>query len=205
MYRIILLIISFPFLPAEGLLQFFPDRTLVTITFKADKITSYFDGRNKRSVWTIPTQAYSEAHFATFPEKLVEPCIKAGTSEKGCCPECGTGWVRIVEENPEYRAIANTNKGWSHAQTEDSTCRQKKDHPSTLPWKTKTIGWQPQCKCGKEPIPCTVLDPFGGSGTVGLVAYKLRRKYILIELNPDYCKIAEQRIQAEKDKYSLLE
>ena len=46
-------------------------------------------GRNRRTVWTIPTRPYSGSHFATFPPDLVEPCIKAGTSERGCCPECG--------------------------------------------------------------------------------------------------------------------
>ncbi|HUV72493.1 MAG TPA: hypothetical protein VMW25_05810, partial [Clostridia bacterium] len=43
-------------------------------------------GRNLRDVWTINPQAFPESHYATFPEKLVEPCIKAATSEKGCCP-----------------------------------------------------------------------------------------------------------------------
>ena len=46
-------------------------------------------GRNRRTVWEIATQPMPDAHFATFPEALVEPCIKAGTSERGCCPECG--------------------------------------------------------------------------------------------------------------------
>ncbi len=46
-------------------------------------------GRNRRDVWTITTQPYPNAHFATFPPKLAEPCILAGTSEWGCCPECG--------------------------------------------------------------------------------------------------------------------
>lgn len=80
------------------------------------------DSRNKRSVWTVPTQAYSKAHFATFPEKLIEPCILAG------CPRGGT-----------------------------------------------------------------VLDPFGGSGTTGKVAIKHQRKAILIELNPQYIVLQEQR------------
>ena len=44
---------------------------------------------NLRNVWKIATHSFKEAHFATFPPKLVEPCIKAGTSEKGCCAECG--------------------------------------------------------------------------------------------------------------------
>ncbi len=53
--------------------------------------------RNLRSVWTIPTGAYSEAHFATFPEAIPERCILAGTSEKGACPECGEPWKRVTE------------------------------------------------------------------------------------------------------------
>ena len=51
-------------------------------------------GRNLRSVWNIATEPYPGAHFATFPRKLVEPCVKAGTSERGVCPECGAPWVR---------------------------------------------------------------------------------------------------------------
>jgi DNA modification methylase len=83
-------------------------------------------GRNKRNVWTITTKPCKEAHFATFPKDLIEPCIKAG------CPENGI-----------------------------------------------------------------VLDPFGGSGTTGIVAKSLNRKSIMIELNPEYIKIAKKRIEKE--------
>jgi DNA modification methylase len=55
--------------------------------------------RNRRTVWEIPTQPYSEAHFATFPEALVVPCVLAGTSERGACPACGAPWVRVVERS----------------------------------------------------------------------------------------------------------
>jgi len=51
-------------------------------------------GRNRRSVWTIPTQSYTGAHFATWPPQLVELMIKAGSSEKGCCAACGAPWER---------------------------------------------------------------------------------------------------------------
>ena len=53
--------------------------------------------RNKRSVWTIPTQPYPEEHFATFPEELIRTPILAGTSEKGCCAHCGAPYRRILE------------------------------------------------------------------------------------------------------------
>jgi DNA modification methylase len=82
--------------------------------------------RNKRSVWNVATQPFAEAHFATFPPTLIEPCILAG------CPAGGT-----------------------------------------------------------------VLDPFGGAGTTGLVADRLGRSAILIELNPDYATMAERRIKTD--------
>lgn len=55
-------------------------------------------GRNRRSVWDITTTPFSEAHFATFPPKLVELCLFAGTSEWGCCADCGAPYERIVEK-----------------------------------------------------------------------------------------------------------
>lgn len=79
--------------------------------------------RNRRSVWTVNTKPFKGAHFATFPEKLIEPCVLAG------CPEGGL-----------------------------------------------------------------VLDPFFGAGTTGVVAHKNNRHYLGIELNPEYAKIAEERI-----------
>jgi site-specific DNA-methyltransferase (adenine-specific) len=83
------------------------------------------NGRNRRSVWNVNTQAYVGAHFATFPPNLVEPCIKASTRQNDF-----------------------------------------------------------------------VLDPFFGSGTVGLVASGLNRKYIGIELHPEYIDLAKKRLSA---------
>lgn len=88
--------------------------------------------RNRRSVWTVPSQPFPGSHFATFPPALIEPCIKAG------CPEGGT-----------------------------------------------------------------VLDPFGGAGTTGLVADRLGRNAILIELNPDYAAMAEKRIDADAGMFAV--
>lgn len=85
-----------------------------------------YEKRNKRNVWTVSTKPCKEAHFATFPKDLIEPCIKAG------CPEGGI-----------------------------------------------------------------VLDPFGGSGTTGIVASLNNRKSILIELNKNYIEIANKRIEKE--------
>ncbi len=90
------------------------------------------DNRNKRTVWTIPTQGYSEAHFATYPVNLIYPCIKAG--------------------------------------------------------------------CRPEGI---VLDPFIGSGTTAIVAERLNRPWVGIEINQEYCDIAVDRIKKETAQYKL--
>lgn len=89
------------------------------------KVNNY-NYKNKRAVWVITTKPYKEAHFAVYPETLIEPMIKAG------CPKGGI-----------------------------------------------------------------VLDPFMGAGTTAVVARKLSRRFIGIELNPEYIKIIEQRLRQE--------
>ena len=107
------------------------DKQLTTINIKSGLKQNHPLGRNKRNVWTITTKPFKDAHFATFPKDLIEPCIKAG------CPEGGV-----------------------------------------------------------------VLDPFGGSGTTGIVAQSLNRQAILIELNKDYINIANKRIDKELGMFS---
>ena len=82
--------------------------------------------KNKRDVWTIPTRGYKGAHFAVMPEKLVEPCVLAGSREGD-----------------------------------------------------------------------VVLDPFAGSGTVLVVAQRLGRRFVGVELNPDYVGLIEERLAKE--------
>lgn len=91
------------------------------------------DTRNKRSVWTVNSQPFAEAHFATYPPDLIEPCILAG------CPVGGT-----------------------------------------------------------------VLDPFGGAGTTGLVADRNGRNAVLCELNPEYAAMAERRLSADGGMFSSV-
>jgi DNA modification methylase len=64
------------------------------------------DARNKSDVWRVASQPYPGAHYATFPKKLIEPCILAGTSSHGACVECGAPWYRWigkVTKNQEWR------------------------------------------------------------------------------------------------------
>lgn len=159
-------------------------------------------GKNKRTVWVIAVQPYPESHFATFPEKLVEPCIKAGTSERGCCSVCGAPWVRVMREDlsrePGY--IPGGNRG-SRSHLVRGFCSGTPGYQSI----TDTLRWDPGCTCSADSIPCTVLDPFGGSGTVAKVARDLARDAILIELNPEYVLMARRRLRAEEQLFPDVE
>ena len=234
-------------------------------------------GANKRTVWTISTETTPYAHFATFPQKLVEPCIMAGTSEKGNCGKCGKPWVRVVELDAEYGKHASMRKvnvdpiafgralrkvrsiselsvsdlsehflsksggktglvsnwelgkmlpipehyrrlkkllpdlpshfdvlgeelsgmkqgGWIDDDI-DTLIEGHRKSGKSLTKKVKTTGWQPSCSCGADPVPPIVIDPFSGSSTVGVVAKKLQRNYIMIDLSAEYNeKIAKPRL-----------
>ncbi len=139
----------------------------------------------------INPQSRPELHFATFPDLLAATCIKAGTSERGCCPKCGAPYQRIVETSG-----GTTGKSW-HPHADDETAGQIGGMP-TKGYKRESKGWKPGCKCGCEDIaPCVVLDPFMGSGTVAYVARELNRSSIGCELNPEYVKIIRSRLQAD--------
>jgi DNA modification methylase len=145
--------------------------------------------RNIRSVWTIATAPFAEAHFATFPPALAERCIKAGTSEKGACSACGAPWMRQTDvsyENPGNRTTNGPRSTENRAITAGFAVRLEK--------RTETTGWQPTCACDAPIAPCVVLDPFAGAGTVGLVAQRLGRQSVLIELSPEYCRMIAKRL-----------
>ena len=270
-------------------------------------------GRNRRTVWTVATEPFSGAHFATFPRKLIEPCILAGTSAKGCCPACGAPWQRVVERgNSEHhcrpgcgcgrgeKSGDQTKQDWSESwkgyggfegTARDTgkwmpTCVCGCDEPGVRPddWEIvetptgERVGEDPtittgragfnrprhpeegshprtryeqrkyaaqlkasphradmECEAGPafahyirtdasgarpvphylltewlqrgwlepvsppayappDPIPCTVLDPFLGSGTTACVALEHGRRWLGVELNPDYAAMALERI-----------
>lgn len=150
-------------------------------------------GRNKRTTWTIPTEAFPEAHFATFPCALVEPMIKCGCPEF-ICKKCGKARVKVYEiirppdYNPSSKDPRNEGRGeMSHHRplTEifDVALRSKRIDKGYT-----------SCSCNAGYEPGVVLDFFCGSGTVGKVAAYLRRNYILIEAKKEYCRMAEERV-----------
>lgn len=97
--------------------------------FMQSNFVAIYEKRNKRDVWTIPVKPFKEAHFATFPPELIEPCVKAGCQPNG-----------------------------------------------------------------------TILDPFAGAATTGVVALENNKNFIGIELNPKYCELSKKRLENKMEK-----
>lgn len=153
------------------------------------------NGRNKRSVWTIPPASFKGAHFAVMPEALVLPSILAGTSEAGCCADCGSPYKRVVEKG-EIKERRTRDHTLGVVPGRDKTTRLQSVDMETIP--KRLVGWEPSCACGThQKKRCVVLDPFNGSGTTGVVALRHNRDYIGFELNPEYAQIALERLSDE--------
>lgn len=140
-------------------------------------------GRNIRSVWELLSQPYPGAHFATYPEELVERCLLA-SAPRHVCRTCELPRERIVERD--------RSAGWLREPDGIVTGRSSAA-PMPDDWTPpKTLGWT---DCGHDDYRAgVVLDPFLGSGTTGVVARRFRLDVIGLELNPEYAAMARQRI-----------
>ncbi len=153
--------------------------------------------RNLRSVWTLNPEPLREAHYASYPPALVRPCILAGTSAHGVCPACQAPYKRVVERKANPQGI---NGGEHREPSRDGALgKRKRDYgQETKIGQSVTTGWEPTCQCNAgDPVPATILDPFCGSGTTLLVAERLGRNSIGIELSQDYCRMARKRIEED--------
>jgi hypothetical protein len=117
-------------------------------------------GRNKRSVWTVTTQSYSGSHFATFPEKLIEPCILAGSPTQ-VCSNCGTGWERILKPVREHGEVdvafpktqdLEPHNGQKRLHQRLKAARDAGEPHDDALGGNLTIGWRPGCLCNKDGI-----------------------------------------------------
>jgi DNA modification methylase len=165
------------------------------------KAVGDISGRNRRSVWTVATQPYSGAHFATFPPKLIEPCILAGSAAQAC-EVCGAPWERVVEtEKPEARFVERKD---AIEDRPGSPMYRSGTHNSGLADNAflikKTTGYRPTCTCDNNGTgKSVVLDPFGGSGTTAAVALEHGREAILCELSLEYAELIPDRINSITD------
>jgi len=163
-------------------------------------------GHTLRSVWQFPTKPGKFSHYAAYPPKLPEICLKSSTSEKGCCPKCGSPWARVVDKPPcphtghtedknpdpmaNGRRIALMRQAAREAGHEYDGAR------------ASTIGWRPTCTCGSNlsPISCRVLDPFSGAGTTAMVAEQLGLDSFSIDTSAEYIQLSKDRIADDKQR-----
>lgn len=117
-------------------------------------------GKNPGDVWSMGVSRYRGAHFATYPEHLVERMLRAACPEARCS-RCRAPWFRPV------RRLGPT------------AVRQ---------------ALRASCRCQAPSEPGLVLDPFLGSGTTAVVAERLGRDWLGIELNGDYIRLAQDRL-----------
>lgn len=142
--------------------------------------------RQMRDVIEWRPKPFPGAHFAVWPEAIPERCIRAATSERGCCPHCGAPWARVVEKSERVQAH------WLNTEQAKARAANGK-HGSTSVIETgqyqtyQTVGWKPTCTCpDADPVPCSVLDPFVGSGTTVKVAVALGRRGIGVDISREY-------------------
>ncbi len=159
-------------------------------------------GRNLRDVWTFPTAQTPEAHFATFPEELPRRCIEASCPREAC-RTCGKARVRIVERQGLEEHPARKDRSVRNKADYDGEDYAERDSTLGLVANDVTTGWT-SCECA-DYQPGLVLDPFAGIGTTGVVAKRLGRRFVGIELSKPYAAMAQQKLDQYWRKVILKE
>jgi site-specific DNA-methyltransferase (adenine-specific) len=173
---------SAPACPPDGLGPLAdPNNGLARI--RPDGLPGHPLGKNPGDVWTIPTRGFKGAHFATFPPELVRRPLLA-TCPARICVACGAPWKTRATERRVGRVLRIRRDDYVHR------------YPSRYEVLRDRVRLVPGCDCDTATRPGIVLDPFFGAGTVGLVAEQLGREWVGIEINPDYARLAQQRIEA---------
>ena len=155
--------------------------------YKSDGTRKDLDKRNKRCVWNINTRGFPGAHFATMPLALLETPIKAGCPEF-VCKKCGKARVKIIDSESVPTRPGNMSKdteGVFAASRKRYMPVYKGEHYET-------------CNCNAGFEHGIVLDPFVGSGTTCVMAERLNRRWIGIDISEEYCKMAVERIKGGK-------
>jgi site-specific DNA-methyltransferase (adenine-specific) len=152
-------------------------------------------GKNPGDFWEIKTQPFRGAHFAVYPEKLCEMPIKASCPEQ-VCKRCGEPRVKILRQRIGFGRNPSKTKYDTRISTAGRLAQRRQAYRNLgyeSPPAPAIIGYTDcACKAGFEPG--IVLDIFSGSGTTCVVAKKLGRRWIGIDINPGYCRMARKRL-----------
>jgi len=151
-------------------------------------------GKNPGDVFEVSTKPFPDAHFAVYPPELCEKPIKATCPPK-VCADCGAPYQREVEDNG-LAGEAKIQEGERPAAEERGVSDTSLLRTNARTWRDrKHVGWNPTCDCDTDATePGICLDPFAGAGTTCLKAKELGRRFVGIELNPEYADMARARV-----------
>ena len=148
----------------------------------------------------VVSEPSREAHYASYPRRLLREIIASGTPEVGVCGECGAPWVRVVEKGalvadaPGYKPRGRVRGGDGFVKNGLKPAGETQGHPNHH-YEAHTLGWRPTCPHTSAPrVPATVLDPFAGTGTTLAAALEYGRSAVGIELSEEYAAIARRRL-----------
>jgi len=147
-------------------------------------------GKNPSDFWSINTKPFPQAHFAVYPEAICEMPIKSSCPH-AVCRECGKPKTRITKPTKEY---AEKLGKAVHSHKEDQIRGMRYDRKASSAF--ETVGWS-SCKCNAGFDAGIVLDPMCGAGTTLVVAQKLGRRWIGIDLKKEYVEMAKKRLMRE--------
>lgn len=142
-----------------------------------------------------PAANSREEHFATYPELIATVPVLVGCPPR-VCADCGEPMERVTDERDgepleDYRGQALHDYAAGKAQNPSDTKRRVL---KSMAREVRTAGWTPRCACDAGHVPGLVLDPFLGSGTTGIVALREGRRFVGIEVSPEYAAIARRRM-----------
>lgn len=157
-------------------------------------------GRNLWNWWEVPLDVPSDQfwkltsspskliHLAVFPPEIPRRIIRLASPEHGSCSRCLQPWVRTTEV---VGTVQTRNGKTNRLSVEYGGIHRERTHQNVV----NTTGWKQACRCdGAEPIQAIILDPFSGVATTGLVARQLDRRFMGIELNPEFSAVGRKRI-----------
>jgi DNA modification methylase len=153
------------------------------------------DVRNMRDVWSFSTAQYKGAHFAVFPEDLIEIPMIAGCPET-VCVKCG------APHQPVYEVVSVGRPELDESDPRYRPAQYYKKYAETQVYRTMKFKGVARCRCDAPTRKGIVLDPFFGAGTTGLVALNNNREFIGIEVNPDYAEQARKRLDLNQTRLS---
>lgn len=163
-------------------------------------------GKNPGDVFEVTVKSFSDAHFAVYPEGLLEKPIKASCPPE-VCADCGEPYTRerVVEDREVAGGVSRVPK--DERGYDDRQGQSQNDRPGlTQPKNAYLTDWEKQCDCNTDETEGgIILDPFMGAGTTGVAAKKHRRRWIGIEINEEYAEMAEDRIDDTIVANSLLD